>query len=64
MCGMNTNKRWITIRVSEGLFRRLLAICKANGKTKTGVLTDLINKEYEKSPKYEKWYYADLEEKV
>lgn len=58
------NKKWITIRVSEGLVRKLVAICKATGKTKTGVLIDLINTEYEKSTKYEKWYYADLEKKV
>lgn len=58
------NKKWITIRVSESLVRKLVAICKATGKTKTGVLTDLINTEYEKNTKYEKWYYANLEEKV
>lgn len=58
------NKKWITIRASEVLFRKLTAICKTTGKTKTAVISDLISAEYDKNKKYEKWYYADLEKKV
>lgn len=58
---MNKKKRWISIRASEILFRKLAAICKATGKTKTAVIADLIFAEYDKNKKYEKWYYADLD---
>lgn len=59
---MNTKKkRWISIRASEILFRKLVAICKATGKTKTAVIADLIFAEYDRAnKKYEKWYYSDL----
>lgn len=59
-----SSKKWITIRASEVLFRKLTAICKATGKTKTTVLSDLISAEYDKNKKYEKWYYADLDREV
>lgn len=58
---MNKKNRWISIRVSEILFRKLVAICKATGKTKTAIIEDLIIEEYDrKKQKYEKWYYSDL----
>lgn len=62
---MNKKKRRIYIRASEILFRKLVAICKATGKTKTSVIADLISAEYDRaSKKYEKWYYADLDKEV
>lgn len=56
--------REIKIRCSESLFRKLVAICKITGKTKTSIIEDLIHSEYEKDKRYEKKYYADLEKKV
>lgn len=61
---MDKKKRWISIRASEILFRKLVAICKATGKTKTAVIVDLIFAEYDKNKSYEKWYYADLDKKI
>lgn len=54
--------RQVNLRLSGVLFRKLLSICKATGKTKTAVIRDLISEEYEKNKKYEKWYYSDLKE--
>lgn len=65
MSNMSKNKkRWISIRASEIMFRKLVAICKVNGKTKTAVILDLIASEYEKNKKYEWQYYADLDKEV
>lgn len=59
---MNRKKRRIYIRASEILFRKLVAICKATGKTKTAVIADLILAEYNReSKKYSKYYFEDLE---
>lgn len=61
---MTRKNRWISMRASEILFRKLVAICKSTGKTKAAVLADLITSEYNKNKKYEKWYYADLDKEV
>lgn len=60
----NCKKRWISIRASEVLFRKLVAICKITGKSKTTVISDLIETEYKKDKKYESWYYKDLNKEV
>lgn len=54
----------VAIRLGEVCFRKLLAICKVTGKSKTGLIRDLINAEYEKNKKYEAWYNADFGEKM
>lgn len=55
--------REVTIRLSELAFRKLVAICKVTGKSKTGLLRDLILLEYEKNKKYEAWFDADLRDR-
>lgn len=61
---MNKKKRWVTIRASEILFRKLIAICKTTGKSKTAVIADLIFAEFERNKKYQSWYDADLDKEV
>lgn len=56
----NNKDRVVTIRVSDLLFRKILAICKVTGKSKTGLIRDLILQEYEKNKKYEAWFSADI----
>lgn len=63
MGSKNKTKR-IELRCREVLFRKLLAICAATGKTKTAVLEDLICAEYDKKKSYEQFYYANLDKKV
>lgn len=62
---MNKKKRRIYIRASEILFRKLVAISKATGKTKTAVIADLIFAEYDReSKKYSRYYYEDLDKEL
>lgn len=56
----NKKDREITIRVSDILFRKILAICKVTGKSKTGLIRDLVLQEYEKNKKYEAWFDSSL----
>lgn len=59
----NKTKR-IGIRLSSILFRKLIAICKVTGKSKTTIIEELILSEYEKNKKYEEWYYHNLDKEV
>lgn len=59
----NKTKR-IGIRLSSVLFRKLVAICKINKKSKTAIIEELILSEYEKNKKYEEWYYNNLDKEV
>lgn len=62
---MNKNKtRWIGFRATEILFRKLVAISRVTGKSKSAIISDLICAEYDKNKKYERWYDADLDKKV
>lgn len=61
---MNRKNRFFKMRMSEVLFRKLVAISKATGKTKTAIIEDLLSAEYDNNKKYEKWYYADLDRRV
>lgn len=54
----------IKIRCTESIFRKLLAISKVTGKSRTAVITDLINLEYERDRRYSIQYYADLDKKL
>lgn len=56
----NNKTREVKIRCTETLFRKLLAICKVTGKTRTAVIEDLIASEFKKNMKYSNQYYADL----
>lgn len=56
--------RRVEIRCREVLYRKLWAICKVSGKTKTAVLEDLIGKEFERKKAYQQFYDANLLKKV
>lgn len=56
--------RRVEIRCRELLYRKLWAICKVSGKTKTAVLEDLISKEFERKKAYQQFYDANLLKKV
>lgn len=53
---MTRKKNRISIRLSDTIFYKLLAISKATDKTKTAVIEDLILSEYGKNKVYEQWY--------
>lgn len=61
---MRKKRNRIEIRVSELIFRKLAAIVAVSGKTRTALIEDLIETEYEKNKKYRDKYYADLEKKM
>ena len=61
---MRKKRNRIEIRVSELIFRKLAAIVSVSGKTRTALIEDLIEAEYEKNKKYRDKYYADLEKKM
>lgn len=56
-------ERHITIRVTEVMFQKILAMCDVTGKTKTGFLRDLIAREYGKNKEYERRYLDNLNER-
>lgn len=56
-------ERYITIRVTEAMFQKILAMCDVTGKTKTGLLRDLIAREYGKNKEYERRYLDNLNER-
>lgn len=59
---MGSKKKWrINIRISEGILRKFLAICKVNGKNRTKMIEDLISAEYDRQKKYGAQYYSDLD---
>lgn len=53
----------VDFRLTEIMFRRLMAIVRVTGKSRTAVIEDLIAAEYDKSRKYRDRYYGDLEKK-
>lgn len=58
---MGNKKRFrITIRTTEMLLRKFLAICAVNKKNRTQMIEDLISAEYDRNRKYTTQYYADL----
>lgn len=61
----NKNKtREVHFRCREILFRKLWAICKVSGKTKTAILEDLICKEFDRKKAYQQFYDANLLKKL
>lgn len=51
--------RFIDIRCTDLLFKKLMAICAETGKTRTAVIEDLINKEYDNNKRYEKRFMTE-----
>lgn len=61
---MSNKKCRISIRLSESLKRKLLAICDVTGKTQTSIIEDLILLEFRHDKKYEDRYYSNLNREV